>query len=66
MVARTTHNYYDDPVLTTIESFTYPVDKVQFPTITVCPPRKMDLWKLNMVLEKLCEYLYYSSDSRQQ
>ena len=31
-------DFYEDRVLTTIDSFTYPVEKVQYPTLTICPP----------------------------
>jgi hypothetical protein len=39
MMVDTLEEFGEDPVLTTIDSFTYPVERVQYPTVAVCPPQ---------------------------
>ncbi len=38
IVADTLEEFADDSVLTTIDSFTYPVERVPYPTVAVCAP----------------------------
>ena len=30
-------DWKSDPILTTVENFAYPIEKVKFPAITICP-----------------------------
>ena len=39
LLPKTIMDWSKQPVLTSIETFTYPVEDVQFPTITICPSR---------------------------
>ena len=39
LFAQTLMDWEKQPVLTSIETYTYPVEDVQFPTITICPSR---------------------------
>lgn len=37
-------NWMRNPVLTSIDTFNHPVQKVQFPTVTICSPVDYDQW----------------------
>ena len=39
LIAQTMVGWSRQPVLTSVETYTYPVEDVQFPTITICPSR---------------------------
>ena len=49
-------DWSEQPVLTSIETYTYPVEEVQFPTITICPSRYVGILGLEWSLVK-----YYAS-----
>ena len=46
----------ENPVITTLESISAPIDEIQFPTVTVCDEKPPDNWGL---LEKVLNLLAF-------
>ncbi len=49
LVGQTARDWAEEPVMTTVDSFTYPAEKVQYPTITICQPRTQNITRLDQV-----------------
>ena len=49
LVVQTTDDWNDQPVVTTVDTFTYPADQIQFPSITICPPIRYEKMRLEQV-----------------
>ena len=50
----------ENPVITTLESISAPIDEIQFPTVTVCDEKPPDNWGL---LEKVLNLLAFECSS---
>ena len=50
-------SWKSDPVLTTIENFAYPIENIQFPSITICPQGADNSILKSVLFEQFNEYL---------
>ena len=57
--------WYNDPVITSLDSIAEPIDSLQFPTVTVCRDQSKvpaDNWAF---LENLLNFLAFKCESQQ-
>ena len=62
MITSSYKEWQESPVSTTIT--THPITELDFPTVTVCPPRGSNT-ALNHLLEKV-KYVYFAEEERQE
>ena len=54
MINQAFTQWSQDPVITTLETISAPIDEIQFPTVTVCDQKPADNWgSIEKVLNSL-------------
>lgn len=56
-------DWSQDPVTTSFDSVTYPVENVQYPTVTVCPPNRINYDWLGIYRNALNQVKFSCNDT---
>ena len=57
------HEWYTDPVITSLDSIATPIEFVQFPTITVCNDKGNEVHDNWAFIESLLNFLHFNCES---